>query len=47
MLCGRAWVDETFRQLDPAVRLTWHAADGERIAAKQVLFEIAGLRARY
>ena len=21
---------ETFRQLDPAVRLTWHAADGER-----------------
>jgi nicotinate-nucleotide pyrophosphorylase (carboxylating) len=43
VLCGRAWVEETFRQLDPAVRLTWHANDGDRIAADQTLFEIAGL----
>ena len=42
VLCGVAWVNETFRQLDPAVRLTWHAADGAAIAADQVLFEIAG-----
>ncbi len=42
VLAGRAWVDETYRRLDPAVRLTWNAADGERIAAKQVLFELAG-----
>jgi nicotinate-nucleotide pyrophosphorylase (carboxylating) len=42
VLCGRAWVDETFRQLDPKVQLTWRAADGERVAARQVIFAIAG-----
>ncbi len=42
VLCGRAWVDETFRQLDPAVELTWHAADGDRVAAEQAVFAIAG-----
>ena len=29
VLCGVAWAEETFRQLDPAVRLTWRAADGD------------------
>jgi nicotinate-nucleotide pyrophosphorylase (carboxylating) len=42
VLCGRAWVDETFRQLDPRVQLTWHALDGERVAAGQAIFAIAG-----
>ena len=42
VLCGAAWVTETFRQLDPAVRLTWHVADGAAISTDQVLFEIAG-----
>ena len=42
VLAGRPWVDEIFRRLDPAVELTWHAADGERITAGQTLFEIAG-----
>ena len=42
VLCGRPWAEATFRQLDPAVRLTWQAADGELISAGQVLFEIAG-----
>ncbi|HEY0767096.1 MAG TPA: carboxylating nicotinate-nucleotide diphosphorylase, partial [Steroidobacteraceae bacterium] len=42
ILCGRAWVEETFRRLDPRVRLTWHAADGEPLAAHQVIFEISG-----
>ena len=42
ILCGRAWADETFRRLDPQVRLGWHAADGERLAADQVILEIAG-----
>ena len=42
VLCGRAWVDETFRQLDPRVQLTWHASDGERVAAGQAIFAIAG-----
>jgi nicotinate-nucleotide pyrophosphorylase (carboxylating) len=42
-LCGRPWVTEVFRQLDPAVRLTWHADDGDRVTANQTLFEITGL----
>ena len=42
ILSGRPWVDETFRQLDPDIRLTWHAVDGDRIAANSVIFEIAG-----
>ena len=43
ILCGRPWVTEVFRQLDPSVQLTWTADDGDRVAANQTLFEIAGL----
>jgi len=43
VLCGRPWVTETFRQLDPTVRVTWHASDGDRITANQTLFEVSGL----
>jgi nicotinate-nucleotide pyrophosphorylase (carboxylating) len=42
VLCGRAWVEETFRQLDPRVQLSWHVTDGERVAAGQGIFAIAG-----
>lgn len=41
-ICGRAWVEEVFRQLDPALRLTWHCEDGDRVAADTVLFELEG-----
>jgi nicotinate-nucleotide pyrophosphorylase (carboxylating) len=42
VLCGREWAHETFRRLDPQVRLTWRAADGDQLHATQVIFEIAG-----
>jgi nicotinate-nucleotide pyrophosphorylase (carboxylating) len=42
VLCGRAWAAETFRRLDPRVQLNWYAADGDRLAARQVVFAIAG-----
>jgi nicotinate-nucleotide pyrophosphorylase (carboxylating) len=42
VLCGREWAQETFRRLDPQVRLTWRAADGDQLRATQVIFEIAG-----
>ena len=42
VMCGQAWVDETFRRLDPTVRVEWRAQDGERVRAEQVLFEISG-----
>lgn len=45
VICGRPWVEETFRRLDPTVRLTWAVAEGSRVSAGQVLFEING-RAR-
>ena len=42
VVCGKAWVVETFKQLDPAVALTWHVEDGAQVAADDVLFEISG-----
>jgi nicotinate-nucleotide pyrophosphorylase (carboxylating) len=42
VLCGKAWVDEVFRQIDPAVKLSWHAADGELLSADTLLFELEG-----
>lgn len=43
ILCGRPWVVEVFRQLDPSIHLTWHADDGDRVSANQTLFEVEGL----
>ncbi|HJS90023.1 MAG TPA: carboxylating nicotinate-nucleotide diphosphorylase [Steroidobacteraceae bacterium] len=45
VLCGRPWAEETFRRLDPAIRLTWRARDGDPVAADTIIFEIEG-RAR-
>ena len=42
VLCGRAWAEETFRQLDPRVRLSWQAADGDRLSPGQEIFRLAG-----
>jgi nicotinate-nucleotide pyrophosphorylase (carboxylating) len=42
VLCGTAWVTETFRQLDDTIRLEWGAEDAERIAADQVILTITG-----
>ena len=42
VLCGTAWFDRCFKTLDPAIAITWHAADGERVAPDQVLCQIAG-----
>ncbi|MCH9692185.1 MAG: carboxylating nicotinate-nucleotide diphosphorylase [Gammaproteobacteria bacterium] len=42
VLCGRAWVDEVFHQLDSSVQLQWHFEDGDRIKANSVLLEIKG-----
>ena len=42
VLCGTAWFDECVRRCDPSAVVTWKAADGERIAANQLLCEIDG-----
>src|SRR5690606_398588 len=40
-LCGSAWFDEVFRQIDTRVRVTWKAQDGDRVRANQVLCELS------
>ena len=40
VLCGTAWFDECVRRLDAGAVVTWHAADGDRIAANQLLCDI-------
>ena len=42
ILCGTAWADEVFRQLDPAVQVTWLAADGDRLQPNLPFCQISG-----
>ena len=42
VLCGSAWFNEAFHQLDPSVEIRWHFQDGEPIAADSVLCELRG-----
>jgi nicotinate-nucleotide pyrophosphorylase (carboxylating) len=42
VLCGAAWFDETFRQLDPQLQIRWHFRDGARVAPDSILCELEG-----
>ena len=42
VICGTAWVDESFRQVDAAVQVCWKVADGDRVAPDTVLCELEG-----
>ncbi|MFT4592188.1 MAG: nicotinate-nucleotide pyrophosphorylase (carboxylating) [Gammaproteobacteria bacterium] len=42
VLCGRAWFDEVFRQLDSSVKVEWFVAEGERVSADTKLCVITG-----
>ena len=42
VLCGSAWVDEVFRQVDPAVRCEWLARDGDRLEADRPFVRLQG-----
>ena len=42
VLCGSAWFDEVFRQIDPSIRVAWRARDGEGISAGQTLCALDG-----
>jgi nicotinate-nucleotide pyrophosphorylase (carboxylating) len=42
VLAGRQCADETFRQLDPDLKLTWHMEDGARLAPGDVVLEVTG-----
>lgn len=42
VLCGSAWFDEVFRQLDPATRIDWQCQDGDTVTADQVVCRLWG-----
>ncbi|WP_432721460.1 carboxylating nicotinate-nucleotide diphosphorylase [Jeongeupia wiesaeckerbachi] len=42
VVCGIAWFDEVFRQLDPGVRVNWRVAEGDRVDADTLLCELLG-----
>ena len=42
VLCGTAWFDEVFRQIDARIRTSWHAADGDDIAAGAAVCDVHG-----
>jgi nicotinate-nucleotide pyrophosphorylase (carboxylating) len=42
ILCGTAWFDEVFRQVDKRVSVTWNARDGDAIRAEQILCTLRG-----
>lgn len=42
VIAGRPWFDACFHTLDPACVIDWKIAEGDRVAAGDVLVEIAG-----
>ena len=42
VLCGCAWFERAFRQLDPTATIQWTAQDGDRIAPDQLLCTLEG-----
>ncbi len=41
ILCGAAWFDQVFRELDPRVKIDWQAADGTRVGPNQPVCALA------
>ena len=42
VIAGIAWFAECFRQVEPAVRIAWKVADGDRVEPGMVLCELDG-----
>lgn len=42
VLCGQAWFDSVFRQLDDRIAVTWHSADGAEVEPDAVLCTVRG-----
>jgi nicotinate-nucleotide pyrophosphorylase (carboxylating) len=42
VICGTAWVNEVFRQVDPTVSVIWLVKDGDTVKRDQPLFELEG-----
>lgn len=42
VLCGSAWFDSVFRQLDDSISIQWHAKDGDPVEKDQLICELTG-----
>ena len=42
VLCGKAWFEAVFKQLDPTSSMQWHFQEGENIAANSLLCQLNG-----
>jgi len=42
VLCGRPWFDDVFRQIDPAVRVSWDADEGASVEPGERLCRLEG-----
>jgi nicotinate-nucleotide pyrophosphorylase (carboxylating) len=43
VVCGRPWVDEVLRQVDPTITSEWHTKDGDQVQAGALLLELSGM----
>lgn len=42
VLCGTAWAEEVFRQVDPAITVQWLAADGDQLEPNKPFCQMSG-----
>jgi nicotinate-nucleotide pyrophosphorylase (carboxylating) len=41
-LCGQAWFNEVFNQLDPSIVIDWHAQDGDKLEENAAICTLTG-----
>jgi len=41
-LCGQAWLNEDFKQIDPNIKVIWHFNDGDILSSDNILCELSG-----
>jgi len=42
IICGRPWVDEVARQVDPGIEIDWLVTEGHQARPNDILFRISG-----
>ncbi len=42
VLCGTAWFDRCFKEVDPTISIAWKVADGDRVVPDQILCQMEG-----
>lgn len=42
VVCGRPWFDETFRQIEGAIRVDWHVPEGALVTPNTILCTLQG-----